>query len=598
MIHRLLSLVSAAGVIAAACLTGAPVAAADALSETRHVAVQDNGRVKPLEAFARESVRMVFKKEKWEREDPLVTLLRWSGASETVGESHYLLRVEHAELRAAIGVADAVYPKGHEREGQSRLLFAFEELRGNEAYWRLIESGSAKDRDDRKDEITTAERKAMELHPGFNRLGLILRGRLPRLIATPTGETGRWLAPAEVPPSGHPGSGAAAAWAQLSKAVADGADTTTLSRAMYDASRAVGAEHQGDPYVLSKEVHYFRFHPIGKALWFYGLGALVMLALLPVQKRWAPWVGAVPIVAAFLMHGYGMLIRVQISGRPPVTDMYESILWASWTVMLFAFILTAFLRVRAYILVGGAVSWVLLAFTGTGLMPLDPAISPLVPVLKNNFWLTIHVPIIVASYGAFALAWGLGYVAMGYAAFAPHQRDVVNKMSRYIYRAMQIGVLFLGAGTILGGVWAAESWGRYWGWDPKEVGALLAFLIYVAALHGRFAGWWHNFGLAVSAVMGFFGVLMAWIGVNILGAGLHAYGFAEGGMLPVVLVALFVGSLGFCIWAGLARKAALAKKPELAAAIQADIDAEYEEDEAPAAAKSGGTTDTGGPAVA
>ena len=95
---------------------------------------------------------------------------------------------------------------------------------------------------------------------------------------------------------------------------------------------------------------------------------------------------------------------------------------------------------------------------------------------------------------------------------------------------MQVGVLLIAAGTILGGVWADYSWGRFWGWDPKEVWALITLLVYLIPLHGRFAGWVNTFGLVVASVVCFLSVVMAWYGVNfVLGVGLHSYGFAEGG---------------------------------------------------------------------
>jgi ABC-type transport system involved in cytochrome c biogenesis permease subunit len=95
---------------------------------------------------------------------------------------------------------------------------------------------------------------------------------------------------------------------------------------------------------------------------------------------------------------------------------------------------------------------------------------------------------------------------------------------------MQVGVLLIAAGTILGGVWADYSWGRFWGWDPKEVWALITLLIYLVPLHGRFAGWVSTFGLVFASVVCFLSVVMAWYGVNfVLGVGLHSYGFVEGG---------------------------------------------------------------------
>jgi ABC-type transport system involved in cytochrome c biogenesis permease subunit len=112
------------------------------------------------------------------------------------------------------------------------------------------------------------------------------------------------------------------------------------------------------------------------------------------------------------------------------------------------------------------------------------------------------------------------------------QRTVatVKPLSNFIYRAMQVGVLLIAAGTILGGVWADYSWGRFWGWDPKEVWALITLLVYLIPLHGRFAGWVSTFGLVAASVVCYLSVIMAWYGVNfILGVGLHSYGFVEGG---------------------------------------------------------------------
>jgi ABC-type transport system involved in cytochrome c biogenesis permease subunit len=191
----------------------------------------------------------------------------------------------------------------------------------------------------------------------------------------------------------------------------------------------------------------------------------------------------------------------------------------------------------------------------------DENINPLMPVLRDNFWLTLHVLTITASYGAGGLAWGLGNLALGYylfgryrdpvpvaveghrpagepthAALTRHPPEAVHSLGGFIYKAMQVAVLLLAAGTILGGLWADVSWGRFWGWDSKEVWALVSLLIYLAVLHGRYAGWFGNFGLAVGSVVGATSILMAWYGVNfVLGSGLHTYGDGAGGLLPVAV---------------------------------------------------------------
>jgi cytochrome c biogenesis factor len=130
--------------------------------------------------------------------------------------------------------------------------------------------------------------------------------------------------------------------------------------------------------------------------------------------------------------------------------------------------------------------------------------------------------------------------------------DLASALSKALYRTLQIGVLFLAAGIIFGAVWANESWGRYWGWDPKETWSLITLFVYLAIIHARFAGWLGHFGLAASAVLGFLAVIMTYYGVNfILAAGLHSYGFSEGGQIyaalyTVIQIGIVVGAyLGY-----------------------------------------------------
>ena len=147
----------------------------------------------------------------------------------------------------------------------------------------------------------------------------------------------------------------------------------------------------------------------------------------------------------------------------------------------------------------------------TQTLALDRSINPLVPVLRDNFWLTTHVLSITLSYAAFALALGIGHIALGKVI-----RGVtpVSSLYNYLYRTLQVGVLLLATGTILGGVWANYSWGRFWDWDPKETWALITLLGYLIVLHGRIAGKWAGFGMAAGSVLAFQGVLMAWYGVT------------------------------------------------------------------------------------
>ncbi len=214
--------------------------------------------------------------------------------------------------------------------------------------------------------------------------------------------------------------------------------------------------------------------------------------------------------------------------------------------------------------VSGAALGLLAALAAYYAPVLDKSISPLRPVLRDNFWLTIHVLTITASYGAGALALGLGNMALFHYLFgryrnpeAPgaeavaqghrpaggvlmyqeiHRREpaACAPLAAYTYKAMQVAVLLLAAGTILGALWADVAWGRFWGWDAKEVWALISLLVYLVILHGRYAGLFGNFGLAAFSVVGATSIIMAWYGVNfVLSVGLHSYGRGTGG-LPVV----------------------------------------------------------------
>ena len=233
-------------------------------------------------------------------------------------------------------------------------------------------------------------------------------------------------------------------------------------------------------------------------------------------------------LAAFALQAYGMTLRVLISGRAPVTNMYESVVFVAWGAVALALAFEALYggRVAATCASGLAVVALVLA---ENVPILDGSIAPLVPVLRDNMWLTLHVLTITLGYAAFFLAMGLGHVNLAFFLFAPSRESLHRTLTLYLYRSLQVGTLFLAVGTLLGGVWASYSWGRFWGWDPKETWALIALLVYLSILHARFAGWIHDLGLAVGSILGGLSVLMAWYGVNyVLGTGLHSYGFGSG----------------------------------------------------------------------
>jgi ABC-type transport system involved in cytochrome c biogenesis permease subunit len=456
---------------------------------------------------------------------------------------------------------------------------------------------------------------------------------------------------------------------------------------------AVAPSRYPAPQAMARETLFNAFNPF----YWAPAGYLVALALLAMslgfgtgaaadRPRPAATVlgralyvgGMLGLLAGIAIEVVGFALRVKISGWAPVTNMYETVIWVSLVTAVLGLVFELIFRRTFAALAASGV-----ALLGTVLAAnvplLDPSIRALQPVLRSNYWLTIHVLTEVSSYAAFALAMGLGLIATMYYLTATYRRSpgflelavpllpgvpllaagvagiiasnggfggglspataatvfnvsaalacvggalsivgggallgelisrmtfrgeealagaelageepgpaatavqtvtfgeadgpvatltkpsvaeiralaarqrpkldarglamqqtaaTIKPLANFIYRTMQVGVLLIAAGTILGGVWADYSWGRFWGWDPKEVWALITLLVYLIPLHGRFAGWVNTFGLVMASVVCFLSVIMAWYGVNfVLGVGLHSYGFVEGGSQGVV----------------------------------------------------------------
>ncbi len=314
----------------------------------------------------------------------------------------------------------------------------------------------------------------------------------------------------------------------------DNAAFTQAAVVLRQAMAATQPQFQPIAWKIQLETLYQKFHPFRWA-WICYLAAGVVLVA--TRGRRAGYVVAWALaVAGFLCQIEGFVARILIAGRPPVTNMYESIVWVAFGSILFALLFEAIYRSRYFLLGAIPVAVLSLFLADTQPLALNRAIDPLTPVLRDNYWLTIHVLTITLSYAAFALALGLGHIALVLAILQKKATVVYN----CIYRVLQVGVLLLAIGTILGGVWANYSWGRFWDWDPKETWALVTLLGYLFILHGRIAGRWGGFGLAVGSVLAFQSVIMAWYGVNfVLGVGLHSYGFGSGGFGWAVSFVIF-----------------------------------------------------------
>jgi ABC-type transport system involved in cytochrome c biogenesis permease subunit len=252
------------------------------------------------------------------------------------------------------------------------------------------------------------------------------------------------------------------------------------------------------------------------------------------------------LILPLFMLAFGFGVRIYITEFPPVTNMYGTMVWVSFGISLFSFIFYLIYRDRNILAIMSLGAALLLILTENIPLIISPSMDPIVAVLRSSYWLTIHVLTVTISYAAFSMAMILGNIYLIRSLYKGIDHELMIRFSHYAYRAIQLGVLLLTAGIILGGVWADYSWGRFWGWDPKETWALIADLGFLAILHGRFAGWISPKRLLVFSPVTYLLVVMAWFGVNfILATGLHSYGFSSGGTFMVITFML--GQLGLYV---------------------------------------------------
>ncbi len=235
------------------------------------------------------------------------------------------------------------------------------------------------------------------------------------------------------------------------------------------------------------------------------------------------------LVVFFLYHGAGLGMRWYISGHAPWSNGYEAVVFIAWSTMIAGFL---FSRSNPAILAGTTILAAFMIFV-TELNLLDPEITPLQPVLKS-YWLMIHVAVITSSYGFLGLAFILGvfnlflYIARNQNNNTKLMRNI-NELTYVSELTMTIGLFMLTIGTFLGGIWANESWGRYWGWDPKETWALVSVLVYAIILHLRFIpGLKGKFAFNVASVWGYGAIIFTFLGVNFILVGLHSYAQGDG----------------------------------------------------------------------
>ena len=457
----------------------------------RRLPVQSDGRAMPFDTQARDAVRSVTGRRSWQGEDPVLTVIGWAT------DPQHWVDVPLVPVDAAIaGLADL--PRGARHA----------------TYRALLSSARLRDAVEAAHQRETAEERPGRLDKQLQKL----EERLGTLDAYLGGQAIRVL------PSADP----AGAWTPVSAA------TPAAYAGLEARIRPTAPAHYPAAPAIEREIRYNAFDPTHVA-WLLLLPAAIAAGLTLNRDRWRlSWIAWLGTLLGFAVMTWGIAVRWEIAGRIPASNIYESMLFLGWGVGLFGVVS---LLVRSRMLIFNATAMSALVMLLLDRLPIDPFIRPMPPALSGTPWLAIHVPIIMVSYSVFAIATCLAHIQLGVAIFAPGRRGTAERWSQLLYWYLVVGSILLIAGILTGSIWAASSWGRYWGWDPKEVWSLVAFLAYMAILHARSDGQIQSFGVAVSSIVAFWTILMTYLGVNfILASGLHSYGFGSSSMTRVLLV--------------------------------------------------------------
>ncbi|HNQ22290.1 MAG TPA: cytochrome c biogenesis protein CcsA [Phycisphaerae bacterium] len=536
------------------------------LTTVRALPVQHDGRWMPLDTVARDLVRSVTGTSDFRGQDPVLALLAWTFDPITWMDEP-LIPIGNPELRAELELP------------AEQSVFSYSDLVNHDRFRQLVDEAmhvQGRKPDPLESKVSGIYEKLLLLDEAFG-------GQSIRLLPHPTDRLAAWR-PIELPmrADATPRDTLHEAWKHLRTAflVDDGPAFTAVAQKLATELAALPAAYRPPPQRLALELRYNGLRPFHRASQIMIIGAALGALAMWVRRRWFDALAVLGLLAGFFMLSYGLYLRWQIAGRIPATNMYESLLFLSWGMGAFAILAWFFMRLRIVPLTASFMG--ALALYIADVVPgLDPFVRPAVPVLLDTIWMSIHVPIIMVSYSVLALAALFAHAQLFLLAFAPRGRgqQLSDTVDLLHYWYVHVGSILLLAGIITGSMWAASSWGRYWGWDPKEVWSLIAFLGYLAILHVRIdrertpratyvigvvltaavlllvvrtwqgeltAGRWLGlagglvalafvvlvrgpFATAAKSIAAFWLIIMTYVGVNfVLGIGLHSYGFGTG----------------------------------------------------------------------
>jgi len=389
----------------------------------------------------------------------------------------------------------------------------------------------------------------IETDKKVNLLFNALNGKMLRIFPIPGDNNNKWVAYPEVAESGFTGIDSVYAQQVLpiymstldaARDSGDYAQAEDLLKSIKGFQKKYGSDVMPSERKIDAEVLYNKLNIFEGLFVWYLLAGLVMFIFVMFQIfkdskaiRTLVKISAFAILGLFILHTLGLAARWYISGHAPWSNAYESMIYVAWATMFFglAFGRKSYLTLASTAFVASIIlmiahwNWV------------DPAIGNLEPVL-NSYWLMIHVAVIVASYGPFTLGMILGAVSLLLMVVTNEKnKEKMNLNIREITiiteLALTVGIVMLTIGTFLGGQWANESWGRYWGWDPKETWALISVMVYAFVIHMRLvpglkSKWIFNF----MSIVAYSSIMMTYFGVNFYLAGLHSYASGDKVITP------------------------------------------------------------------
>jgi cytochrome c-type biogenesis protein CcsB len=493
--------------------------------------IQDaGGRMKPINTFSSELLRKVSHSDSYNgMNSDQVFLSMTQYANLWIEIPLVYIKSGNDSIRKIIGV---------DKTAKYAPFIAFFDDKGNYKLASYLEDAfkTANPNQFEKDFIETDKK--------VNLMESALSGRILKIFPIPNNENNKWISYLELNESGMKGMDSTYTksilplyFGTLNNALVsnDYKSADELLESINGFQKKFGRKVIPSEEKITLEIEYNKYDVFQKLPYLYLTAAILMLLFTILQifkerKVLTFLVNGMHIIVGLLfgLHTLGLIARWYISGHAPWSNAYESIIYVAWATMFFGL---AFDR-KSKLTVASSAFVTAMILTAAYMNWIDPEIANLQPVL-NSYWLMIHVAVIVASYGPFALGMILGTVSLILILFTNEKNKTkmdlnIQEITYINEMALTIGLIMLTIGNFLGGQWANESWGRYWGWDPKETWALISIMVYAFVIHARFVPslrgkWVFN----LMSVFAFVSILFTYYGVNFHLVGLHSYASGE-----------------------------------------------------------------------